>query len=59
MNIRDPQTKPEAVAFVSAVLRTPLALVSPDFQAAMDASERFDVRARDLLEYRRKQARST
>lgn len=53
MDPRKPQTKDGAVAFVSAVLLNKLVLLSPDFQLAMDLSERFDVRARDLLEYRR------
>jgi hypothetical protein len=58
LNPRDPQTKAEAVAFVAAVMRgSQLALLSPDFQVAMDLSERFDIRARDLLEYRRAIAR--
>lgn len=53
MNLREPETKGEAVAFVWAVLSQRLALLSPDFQVVMDLSERFDIRARDLLEFRR------
>lgn len=56
--MRDPKNKAEAVAFVSAVINTRLALVSPDFQVALDVSDRFDVRARDVLEYRREKARN-
>jgi hypothetical protein len=56
MNMRNPETKPEAVAFVSAVMKHKLVLLSPDFQTAVDLSERFDIRARDILEYRREQA---
>jgi hypothetical protein len=58
-SLRNPQTKAEAVAFVSAVLRSSFALLSPDFQLAMDLSERFDVRARDLLEYRKMLAKNS
>lgn len=50
---RKPQSKAGAVAFVSAVLRNEPALRSPDFQVAMDLSECFDIRAKDLLEYRK------
>ncbi len=50
---RNPHTKPEAVAFVSAVMRTPHALLSPDFQVAMDLSMRFEISARDVLEFRK------
>jgi hypothetical protein len=50
---RKPQTKDGAVAFVSAVLRNEPALQSPDFKVAMDLSECFDIRAKDLLEYRK------
>jgi hypothetical protein len=56
-DLRKPQTKADAVALVSAVLLNKLALFSPDFQLAMDLSERFDVRAQDLLEYRKTVAR--
>ena len=47
------QTKSEAVAFVATVLRNPGASRA-DFQFAMDLSERFDIRARDLLERHRR-----
>lgn len=50
---RRPATKSGAVAFVSAVLRNEPAFRSPDFQVAMDLSECFDIRAKDLLTYRK------
>ena len=56
---RFPKLKTEAVAFVAAVLRQKLALLSPDFQTAIELSERFDIRAKDLLEYRRELARNS
>jgi len=58
LNMRDPKNKAEAIAFVSAVMHTRLALMSPDFQVALDVSDRFDVSVRDVLEYRREKARS-
>ena len=56
-DFRNAQTKAEAVAFVSAVMKVPRALLSPDFQKAMDVARRFEVTAGDVLEYRRKRAR--
>ena len=53
-SVRYPRTKDGAIAFVSAVMQSPLALTSPDFQVAIDLSERFDIRAGDILEYRKK-----
>ena len=54
---RNAKTKADAVAFVSAVLQVGAALHSADFQVAMALSERFDVRGRDLLEYRKGKAK--
>lgn len=51
--------KPEAVAYVAAVLRSAPALASSSFQTAMDLSRKFDINGQDLLEYRREQARRT
>lgn len=56
-NPRDPQTKAEATAFVSAVMLNKLVLLSPDFQVAIDLSERFSVTVPDVLTYRRELAR--
>lgn len=57
MNAENIQTKIEATAYVAAVLRSALALVSPSFQAAMDLSRKFDISAQDLLKYRKEQAK--
>ena len=48
------QTKGQAVAFVSMVMAHPIALMSPDFRIAMLLSERFDIRAVDVLTHRKK-----
>lgn len=52
-DLRNPQTKCDAVAFVSAVIRNGNAILSDDFVTAMDISRKFDVSAEDVLEYRR------
>lgn len=57
MNLTDIHTKAEAVAYVSAVMQHPLALLSPNFATAMDASRAFDVSVQDVLEFRREKAR--
>lgn len=57
MNLIDIHTKSEAVAFVAAVMQHPLALLSPNFETAMDASRAFDVSVKDVLEFRREKAR--
>lgn len=47
------ETKSQAVEFVASVLQFTPSLLSPDFQVAMSLSRRFDISAKDLLEYRR------
>lgn len=42
-----------AIAFISAVISVPNALLSPDFEVAMRLSDHFDIRARDILEFKR------
>lgn len=42
-----------AIAFVSAVISVPNALLSPDFEVAMRLSDQLDIRARDILEFKR------
>ncbi len=48
------ETKGQAVAFVSMVMAHPIALMAPDFHIAMELSERFDIRAVDVLNHRKK-----
>ena len=50
------ETKEDAMAFVFAVMSSPRALRSPDFQVAMHLSERFRILAKDLLELRQDRA---
>ena len=57
MNLIDIHTKAEAVAFVAAVMQHNVALLSPNFQLAMEASRAFEVSAQDVLEFRREKAR--
>lgn len=47
------QTKEDAIQFVSAVLSNSFAMMSPDFKEAMYFSGRFEITAKDLLEYRK------
>lgn len=49
----------QAVAFVSMVTAHPTALMSPDFRIAMMLSERFDIRAVDVLTHRKKKVETT
>lgn len=55
-DLRNPRTKPEAIAFVSAILKAgvPQVLKSPDFDVAINLSNRFDITVADVLEYRRR-----
>jgi len=57
MDLIDIHNKAEAVAFVAAVMQNGLALLSPNFQLAMDASRAFDISVQDVLEFRREKAR--
>lgn len=57
MHLLDIHTKPEAVAFVSAVMQSAPALLSPNFALAMDVSRLYDVSTQDVLEFRREKAR--
>jgi hypothetical protein len=57
MNLIDFKDKVEAVAFVAAVMKHDVALLSPNFQLAMDACRAFDVSVQDVLEFRREKAR--
>lgn len=49
-------TKDQAIDFVATVMMTPLALLSPDFGAAMDLCEQFDITAQDVLRRRKEKA---
>ncbi len=51
------ETKEQAVAFVSMVMAHTIALMSPDFHIAMKLSERFDIRAVDVLTHRKKKVK--
>lgn len=53
MNKTDIHNKEEAVALVAAVMQSSPALLSPTFQLAMAVSNDFDVRAADVLEFKR------
>lgn len=57
MNLIDIHNKAEAVAFVSSVMQHNVALLSPNFATAMDASRAFDVSVQDVLEFRREKAK--
>ena len=57
MQLIDIHTKADAVAFVAAVMQHNVALLSPNFAVAMDASRAFDVSVQDVLEFRREKAR--
>lgn len=58
-HLRDPQTKEEAIAFVSEALLSPTASPTSRYREAMDVSREFDLKATDILVYRRKKARNT
>ena len=57
MELIDIHTKAEAVAYVSAVMQSNLALLSPNFRTAMDVSQAYDVSAQDVLRYRQEKAK--
>lgn len=59
MHLLDVHNKAEAVAFVAAVMQNTPALLSPNFQLAMDVSRLYDVSTQDVLEFRREKARLT
>lgn len=50
---RSIRTKEAALAFVCDVLESRIALFSLDFKDAMEVCERFDLRARDVLIFRK------
>lgn len=51
--------KRKAALFIVALLRTPLALLSPDRQKARELAERYNLTALDLLDAAHKKARDT
>ena len=53
MDLLSIKTKPEAVAFVCAVLKSDAALSSPNFNTAVDVSRVFDITVQDVLDFRR------
>lgn len=53
MDLLSIKTKPEAVAFVCAVLKSEAALSSPNFNTAVDVSRVFDITVQDVLDFRR------
>lgn len=57
VNLRDPKTKEEALPFIFAVMTAPFALFSPDFQIAVDLSERFNISVKDVLEFRKRRGK--